>query len=1320
VAWVSATTIALAIIGVIAFFGVGAGDPIIQRFVVHRLESLTGARVELKSISIQWLSLRAGLRGLVIHGSEPEGTEPLFTAENIEAGLRIDSFWGRKVSLYDLLIQEPHVHVRAERNGATNFPRPNRSSGKPIRETLFNLHSRHLKIENGWVLYNDVRSPLAAEGSGFNLALDAGGPLEHPLYLGTLDWKSLQIAAKHFFPFPSSIFAKFTLWANGVTIEQAVISAGNPSIRVDAQAELQDFSNPKWTFKYRGSANLQTIRDTLRAPGTPTGLASFHGEGTFSGGQIRTDGSYAGQDIVLSYQPIFHASGVSSRGNYRLDNKGIEVRDFLAEAFQGRVTGHVSIRWDHLLFRADTHIEGVHLAGVLPAIEHKGFPVDELHWDALLSGDTVETWTGAFHDFIVGGNVHLGFPEAAAAGHFPVEGDWQFRYRDEPHILDLSYGQFETVSSRGTVSGTLGPRSTQMDFTFETTALENYRDFINAIRDAAPDSPDAIKTISGSAQWDGKISAAAGTTTFSGHLRGNKVTYETFAIDSLEGDVIYSPDEIVFAHGRAKKGSTQVGIDLALALSDWSFLPENTWSAEVNLDSTPLDALEHLAGWSYPVTGKLTGQFHGRGTRESPTLTGLFDLADGSVYGLSFNRLRGQLTANHEEVRIANAELRLFPLQTEAGRSPGVLTGSAGYNFADGNISAELVGATLPLSNFGALRNSRFPLDGQISFHLKANGPLTAPQAEGTVRVVDLRIGNAVIGSFDGALTSDGRNAQLKLSSAMTTGQISGGYTLGLAAPYPFEGRVDLRNIDLDPFLLSELHLGFLNTSGKVDGEIATTGSLQHMDTFVVDAKLSRLLFTYANVQLENTGPVHFHSSRETLQIDPATFHGPDTNVKIGGAVSFSGQKALNMQLNGTLDLRLLASFVPGLTVGGSIQANATFGGTLDHPSITGRLHVENASAREADFPTGLSNIKGDLVFDATRLYFSNLTAEAGGGTLHLTGGINYTERPVRYDITARSDTTRIRYPEGMSWLAAGSLRLTGTTNSAVLSGRVTVERVVLTQGLEVAGVFVSGKGGISGPSTTSSFLRNLQFDIEAVSAPDARMEWPGAQLEAEANLRVRGTWETPIILGHIHVLAGNLLFHGNRYEVARGDLNFANPFRIDPDVNVEATTTIQQYQLTLNFNGLASKLTLAYRSDPPLPANDIVTLLAIGQTSSEGTVRSSGTNQPNAGVTTLLSEAVSQKFSGPLEKLFGITNFRVDPGLTSVGSTGTETNAARVTVQQRVTRNLTVTYVSNVGSDQEQVIQVEYNVTRSVSIVALRDYNGTFGIDIKITKRFQ
>jgi len=718
----------------------------------------------------------------------------------------------------------------------------------------------------------------------------------------------------------------------------------------------------------------------------------------------------------------------------------------------------------------------------------------------------------------------------------------------------------------------------------------------------------------------------------------------------------------------------------------------------------------------------LTGQFHGRGTREQPSVTGLFDLAEAKVSGLSFNRLRGQLNLSGDEVRIANAELRFFTPGKENGRGAGIITGSAGYRFADQTISTDLVGAALPLENLEKLQSPRFPVGGQVSFRLRTSGPISAPQGDGTFRVVDLRVGQVVIGSFDGNLTSDGISAHLELGSAMTTGEISGGYTLGLADPYLLSGKVSIKNINLDPFLLTALHLDRFDGHANADGDIAVNGSLKQPQNIIVDANFSRLAMNYSNVRLENTGPVHLRSTKDSLEIDPVTLRGADTNLQIAGSVQFAGRRAVGLRLNGALDLRLLTGFVPELDARGPAEINASFEGELDRPRITGRVHIENASARATDFPTGLSAIQGDLVFDATRLYFDNISAESGGGTLRISGNVNYAESPLRYDVSVRTDRVRIRYPEGMSWLLGGSLRLTGTPTSGLLSGRVTIERVTLTQGLEVAGVLVSVKEGINGPSTSSPFLRNLRFDVEALSASDARMEWPGAELQAEANLRVRGTWEHPILLGHIHILSGSLYFAGNRYRVSRGDLNFANPFRLDPVLNVEATTTIQQYEITLNFNGPASKLTLAYRSDPPLPANDIVTLLALGQTSSEATARSGGTSQSGtAGASAILSEAISSQVGGRLERLFGITRFRVDPGLTGVGSTGSEQNAAaRITVEQQITRNLTITYVSNVSSTQQQVIQVEYNVDRNVSIVGLRDQNGTFGIDIKIKKRFQ
>ncbi len=1316
--WVLAV---LALLAVIVFFGSGAGNPLLSQLLVSRLERMTGGKVELRALSIRWLTMRASITGLVIHGKEPAGTEPLFTAEEVQAGLRIDSFWGRRVSLSELVIRQPHVHIRVEKNGNSNVPTPPRAAlaNKPLRDSLFELRIRRLVLEDGWLLYNDTKTPVTVHGGDLSFSLDAGGTMEHPLYLGNLDWHTMQFTSKRYKPLPVGLTAKFTIWHDGFTLEQGMFSAGHSHL--DAQAEMNGFSNPQWSFRYRGWVDLLDFRETLREPMVPTGRVDVRGEGHLAGGQFKGNGSYSGHDIALPYE-IFHATGLTSRGSYRIDNGGLEIPDFLAEAFGGRVTGRVTMRFDGLKFRADTHVQDVKLAAVLPAIEHRNFPIDELHWDARITADTMETWSGPFEHFEISANTVWETPEQVAAHHQPVSAAWKFRYRYDPNILTVDSGEFETPSSRGTIDGVLASRNSAINLRFETGALETNKDFINGLRGAAPGSAEAAKQISGSVRWDGKIAGPASGPAFQGHLRGEHARYDGVFVDFLECDMTYSPSRLTLEHGHGRSGDMAGDIEGTLSLTNWSFLPQNEWTAEANIEKVPAESLEQLLGLAFPVKGSLTGQFRGRGTREQPNVTGLFDLAEGKVSGLSFNRLRGQLNVSPDEVRVADAELRFFPPGKESGRGAGIITGSAGYRYQDQTISADFVGAALPLENLEKLQMARFPVGGQVSFRLRANGPIRTPQGEGAFRVVDLRVGQVVIGSFDGKLTSDGRTAHLELGSAMTTGEISGGYTLGLGDPYPLSGKVSIKNIDLDPFLLTAFHLKEFSGHANADGDISINGSLKQPENIIADANFSRLAMNYANVRLENTGPVHFRSTKNSLEIDPVTLRGTDTNLQIAGSVQFAGRRAVSLRLNGALDLRLLSGFVSDIDTRGPAQINASFEGTLDRPRITGRVHIENAFARAKDFPTGLSGITGDVVFDATRLYLENMSAESGGGTLHLSGSVNYSETPLRYDINVRTDRVRIRYPEGMSWLVGGSLRLTGTPTAGLLSGRVIIERVTLTQGLEVASLLVSAKEGITSPTTSSPYLRNLQFDIEALSAPDARMEWPGAQLQADANLRVRGTWEHPILLGHIHILSGDLYFAGNRYRVTRGDLNFSNPFRLDPILNVEASTTIQQYEITLNFNGPASKLTLAYRSDPPLPANDIVTLLALGQTSSEATARSGGTSQSGtAGASAILSEAISSQLGGRLERLFGITRFRVDPGLAGVGSTGSQQSAAsRITVEQQITRNLTITYVSNVSSTQQQVIQVEYNVDRNVSIVGLRDQNGTFGIDIKIKKRFQ
>jgi translocation and assembly module TamB len=205
-----------------------------------------------------------------------------------------------------------------------------------------------------------------------------------------------------------------------------------------------------------------------------------------------------------------------------------------------------------------------------------------------------------------------------------------------------------------------------------------------------------------------------------------------------------------------------------------------------------------------------------------------------------------------------------------------------------------------------------------------------------------------------------------------------------------------------------------------------------------------------------------------------------------------------------------------------------------------------------------------------------------------------------------------------------------------------------------------------------------------------------------------------PAILGRVNISEGNVSFNGTRYRLERGDVTLTNPRVIQPVVNLEMTARVRDYDITIGFHGPIDRLSITYRSDPPLPSSDIIALLAFGRTKEED-IYSNQTTTTLTTSDTMLQQALTTASNSRVQKLFGVGSVKIDPQ-----GIGAESNLGpRVTIEQQIQNNITLTYITNLAqSSSEQVIQVEYNLTRSISIVAVRDQNGILGFEVRIRKR--
>jgi translocation and assembly module TamB len=251
-------------------------------------------------------------------------------------------------------------------------------------------------------------------------------------------------------------------------------------------------------------------------------------------------------------------------------------------------------------------------------------------------------------------------------------------------------------------------------------------------------------------------------------------------------------------------------------------------------------------------------------------------------------------------------------------------------------------------------------------------------------------------------------------------------------------------------------------------------------------------------------------------------------------------------------------------------------------------------------------------------------------------------------------------------------------------------------------------------------FISGLHLDVQVESAPNLQVSTNlSRDVEAEIQLRLRGTPDHPILLGNIAANQGDLKVFGTRFSLSRGEVTFVNTVRIEPVLDLDLETQTRGVTVDITVSGPPSKLNFNYRSDPPLQPRDILALLTAGRAPEVGTAPNAqwGTDVSalSSGVNSVLGQAISP-VSNRLSKLFGITNIKIDPFVQGL----TNTPQARLSVEQQISRNVTITYVTNLSYTSEQIFRFEWALNRQFSIVALRDDNGEFGIDFQFKKRFK
>jgi translocation and assembly module TamB len=1202
---------------------------------------------------------------------------------------------------------------------------------------LFELQIDRLEIIDGVLLANERRIPLDFSANDLDAAITYDyADRRHDIELHAV---KMETTFQNFRPVSSRGEMRIALWPNAAEVRS--LRWATPESELEASGRVDDFSDPHVEVTYNLALGLGEVGAITRTRQLQAGRVQLGGRASYSSEALSAQGDAKLAGLVWRDQRM-NLSGVGGSAKLAVDDERITASSIVLHALGATLRGQAQVSgWREPKSSADKPARDAPQRGTAK------FQLGGLALERLLgafaspeavrrrppagnvSGDVALQWTGSVNRASVDLALTIAPPAPLPENHVPVEGTLRARYGVADSSLRLEQANLVSGRTRLVAVGDFAARDSALQVDLTVGDLRELQPYVE-IALAETNTP-VPQDLSGAASFRGTLAGRLDSPSLAGHLEATSFRVElppSAALapvvqdvaqkvpaskpaprivqwDRLAADVSYSPTQAAVRNGSLSRGKAGITFEAMAQLEKGKFLPQSSFTARVRTRNAPVTDLQAFVGYSVPVSGVLDLSLDAQGTQHHPEATGQFTVKNISAYGESLSAVTGRLAFRDRE-----AQLTDLVIAQNGARAFGDIA----YHLDTERFRFNARGEGLDLAKLQRIQTQRLGVAGVAQFTASGSGTPDAPSITAHASVRNVAVNEEKLGDVTLDAVTQGHDLKLTARSQLQNAELALDGTVRLRGDFPADIKVRLDRFDLTPILLAYLE-GRFQGRMSLAGSLEVKGPLRQPGRLNIAGNFERLVLAVEEVQLTNEGPIRFSVVDQVLRIDSFRIVGEGTNFTASGTAELAGGRELNLRADGSINLKLAQSFNPELVSYGQTTISAVVGGTLAKPALNGSVQVSEAGVSFIEAPLALSEINGLLVFNENRLQVQTLTAETGGGQLRLGGFISYANG-LNFNLTARGDSIRLRYPEGVSSVADATLRFQGSLRDAQLSGDVTVNRFALNRRFDFALYVARMRRPVTPPDPTS-VLNRIRLNVHVVSSPQLQVETSLAQISGEIDLRIRGTVAKPSVLGRINISEGEMTLAGTTYELRRGDITFTKPMQIEPILNIEAAARVREYDITLIFQGTKDQLSSTYRSEPPLPTADIINLLAVGRTREESALNQQATSSFTETLSNaVLGQAIGSAFTGRVQKLFGISRLKIDP---QVGGTYAGAGAgARITIEQQVSQQFTITYITDVARPERQTVQLEFNVSRGVSVIAVRDEDGIVGFDVRVRRQ--
>jgi hypothetical protein len=422
---------------------------------------------------------------------------------------------------------------------------------------------------------------------------------------------------------------------------------------------------------------------------------------------------------------------------------------------------------------------------------------------------------------------------------------------------------------------------------------------------------------------------------------------------------------------------------------------------------------------------------------------------------------------------------------------------------------------------------------------------------------------------------------------------------------------------------------GIVNTKLEAHGtlsDLAATLELQAHDLRY--ASLSKLDPATFDLSLRTEkNELSVNGKLQQSKIQPITLEAklPFNAAKVIRARGLDDQTPITAKIDmPRSSVNFVRQFVPELEqLDGDVALSVNVNGTIADPVLSGSgdMTINRARAMNVTIPS-LSGFKARLGFNRNTLTVDQFGGDLAGGPFKLSGNVTFVKltEPI-LDLHLTADSVLVARNDAVTARVNADIKIAGPFNSANVTGNVAFTNSQFLKNIDLIPIGLPGRPAPQPPSSRPDFslpdppLRDWKFDVAIKTKDQFLIRGNMANGGAIVDLHLLGTGARPGLKGIVRLENVEATLPFSRMDVSYGFLYFDPSDSLNPKIELHGTSLIRDYTVHVYVYGSSLEPEAVFTSEPPLPQEEIISLLATGTTREELT----GNNNVLAGRAAML-----------------------------------------------------------------------------------------------------